>query len=242
MIELYFFPTPNGRKIAIFLEEAGVPYKVQLVDMWQGEQFKREFLLISPNNKIPVIVDHAPSDGGAPLPVFESAAILMYLADKLGKFYPTDPRRRLVVTQWLIWQVAGLGPMAGQLGHFGHSAPEQLPYAIDRYRRETNRLYAVLDRQLTGRAYIADDYSIADMACYPWIAAHDHLQIDMTGFPELRRWLEMLRHRPAISRAFSLFKDIAPGEREIVITDEFRKTYWGQSADTLRQAWADAGL
>ncbi|MDH3514647.1 MAG: glutathione S-transferase N-terminal domain-containing protein, partial [Gammaproteobacteria bacterium] len=173
MIELYYWPTPNGHKITMFLEEAGIPYQIKPVNIIAGDQFKPEFLSISPNNKIPAIIDHAPADGGAPISVFESGAILLYLAEKTGHFLPADARRRLTVLEWLFWQVGGLGPMAGQNHHFGLYAPEKIPYAIDRYTKETNRLYGVLDYQLAGHAFIAgDDFSIADIAAYPWVVPH----------------------------------------------------------------------
>jgi GST-like protein len=167
MITLYYWPTPNGHKITIFLEEAGVPYRIFPVNIGEGEQFRPEFLAISPNNRMPAIVDDAPEDGGEPLSVFESGAILVYLAEKTGKFLPEDTRGRIRVLEWLFWQVGGLGPMAGQNHHFGRYAPQKIPYAIDRYVKETNRLYGVLDRQLAREPFLAGEYSIADMAAYP---------------------------------------------------------------------------
>jgi GST-like protein len=169
MIDLYYWTTPNGHKITIFLEETGIPYRIVPVDITQGEQFQPDFLRISPNNRIPAIVDPAPADGGAPVALFESGAILLYLAEKTGRFIPSDLRGRAETLQWLFWQMAGLGPMAGQNHHFGQYAPEKIPYAIDRYVKETNRLYGVLDRRLADREFVAGAYSIADMAAYPWI-------------------------------------------------------------------------
>ena len=203
MIDLYYWPTPNGHKITIFLEEAGLPYTLRPVDIARGDQFKPAFLDIAPNNRIPAIIDHAPADGGADIPVFESGAILLYLAEKTGLFLPKDSRERLIVLQWLFWQVGGLGPMAGQNHHFSRYAPARIPYAIDRYRKETARLYGVLDRQLAGRPYIADHYSIADMACYPWIAPHVDQGQDLDDYPHLKRWFETMQARPAVVRAYA---------------------------------------
>jgi GSH-dependent disulfide-bond oxidoreductase len=169
MIDLYYWTTPNGHKVTIFLEESGVPYRIIPVNISKGDQFKPEFLAISPNNRIPAIVDRNPKDGGKPISVFESGAILLYLAEKTGMFLPNDSRRKVEVTQWLFWQMGGLGPMAGQNHHFGQYAPEKLPYAIDRYVKETNRLYGVLNKRLEHHVFVAGEYSIADMAAYPWI-------------------------------------------------------------------------
>ena len=203
MIDLYYWPTPNGHKITIFLEEAGLPYTLRPIDIARGDQFKPDFLKIAPNNRIPAIVDHAPADGGADVSIFESGAILVYLAEKTGLFLPRDMRQRAKVLEWLFWQVGGLGPMAGQNHHFGRYAPARIPYAIDRYRNETARLYGVLDRQLAGRSFIAEHYSIADMACYPWIAPHADQGQDLDDYPHLKRWYESLRARPAIVRAYA---------------------------------------
>jgi GST-like protein len=169
MIDLHYWTTPNGHKVTMFLEESGLPYRIIPVNISKGDQFKPEFLAISPNNRIPAIVDHNPKDGGKPISVFESGAILLYLAEKTGMFLPNDSRRKVEVTQWLFWQMGGLGPMAGQNHHFSQYAPEKLPYAIDRYVKETNRLYGVLNKRLEHRAFVAGEYSIADMAAYPWI-------------------------------------------------------------------------
>lgn len=223
MIDLYYWPTPNGHKITIFLEEAGLPYALRPVDIARGDQFKPEFLAISPNNRIPALVDHAPGDGGASITVFESGAILLYLAEKTGQFLPADPRQRLKALQWLFWQVGGLGPMAGQNHHFGRYAPARIPYAIDRYRKETSRLYGVLDHQLAGKSFILDQYSIADMACYPWIAPYADQGQDLDDYPHLKRWFEALQARPAIARAYAAGEpyvrrgpDLPALEREIL--------------------------
>jgi GST-like protein len=208
MIDLYYWTTPNGHKITIFLEEAGAPYAIKPVNISQGEQFAPEFLKISPNNRIPAMVDHDPVDGKGPLSVFESGAILQYLAEKTGKFLPADVRGRSEVMQWLFWQMGGLGPMAGQNGHFNNYAPEKIPYAIERYVKETERLYGVLDERLEGRKFIAGDYSIADMACYPWIVPHERHKQNLDEFPNLKRWFSTIGQRPAVQRAYELAKQI----------------------------------
>lgn len=216
MIDLYFWPTPNGLKLKLFLEETGLAYRQVPVDIGAGDQFKPEFLAISPNNRIPALVDHAPADGGVPLSLFESGAMLLYLAEKTGRFLPVDPRGRAQVLQWLFWQVGGLGPMAGQNGHFSVYAPEEVPYAIDRYTRETHRLYRVLDRQLQGREFIAGDYSIADMACYPWIVPHAAHGQDLAEFPQLRRWFDAIAARPATQRSYEGVKPTYPRQRAVM--------------------------
>jgi GST-like protein len=204
MIDLYYWPTPNGHKVTLFLEEAGLPYTIRRVDIGKGEQFAPEFLAISPNNKMPAIVDHDPPDGGAPLSVFESGAILFYLARKTGKFIATDPRGMVTCLEWLFWQMGGLGPMTGQYGHFTVYAPEKIPYAIERYTREARRLLGVLDQRLHGREYICgNEYSIADMACYPWIDPYEKAPLDLTAYAEVRRWRETIRARPATARAYA---------------------------------------
>jgi GST-like protein len=204
MIDLYYWPTPNGHKVTLFLEEAGLPYTIRRVDIGKGEQFAPEFLAISPNNKMPAIVDHDPPDGGAPLSVFESGAILFYLARKTGKFIATDPRGMVTCLEWLFWQMGGLGPMTGQYGHFTVYAPEKIPYAIERYTREARRLLGVLDQRLRGREYICgNEYSIADMACYPWIDPYEKAPLDLTAYAEVRRWRETIRARPATARAYA---------------------------------------
>jgi len=201
-IELYYWPTPNGWKISIMLEECGLPYTIKRINIGKGEQFAPEFLAIAPNNRIPAIIDPE-GPGGEPISVFESGAILQYLGRKTGKFYPTEERARVACEEWLFWQVGGLGPMAGQNHHFSRYAPARIPYAIDRYRKETARLYGVLDRQLAGRPYIADHYSIADMACYPWIAPHVDQGQDLDDYPHLKRWFETMQARPAVVRAYA---------------------------------------
>ncbi|HVV68209.1 MAG TPA: glutathione S-transferase N-terminal domain-containing protein [Gammaproteobacteria bacterium] len=204
MIDLYYWPTPNGHKITIFLEETGIPYKIIPVNIGQGEQFAEDFLRISPNNKMPAIVDHLPADGQEPISVFESGAILMYLADKTGRFLPQDDiRNRYEVLSWLFWQMGGLGPMAGQNHHFVQYAPEKIPYAIDRYVKEIGRLYAVLNKQLHNHEYIAGDYSIADMACYPWIVPFELQQQRLDDFLHLKRWFALMSERPAVQRAYA---------------------------------------
>jgi len=203
MIDLYFWPTPNGFKITLFLEEAELPYKILPVNISNGEQFKPDFLKLSPNNRMPAIVDHEPVDGKGPLSVFESGAILSYLGDKTGKFFPKELRSRNETLQWLFWQMGGLGPMAGQNHHFNMFATEKIPYAIARYVKETNRLYGVLNKRLEDRKFVAgDEYTIADMASYPWVALHEKQQQRIEEFPHLNRWLETIAARPATARAY----------------------------------------
>jgi GST-like protein len=230
MLDLYYWGTPNGLKIKLFLEEAGLAYRIIPVDIGKGEQFDPAFLRISPNNRIPALVDGEPADGGAPLSLFESGAILLYLAEKIGRFIPADLRGRAQVLQWLFWQVGGLGPMAGQNGHFNHYAPEKVPYAIERYTKETNRLYGVLDRQLAGRDYVAGGYSIADMACYPWIVSHERHKQDLNDFPNLKRWFLAIRGRPACQRAYAGVEQSYSRK----ISDEERKILFGQTATSHR--------
>jgi GST-like protein len=203
VIDLYFSATPNGLKIKLFMEESGLEHRIVPVKLSAGEQYEPAFLAISPNNKIPAIVDHAPADRGAPLSLFESGAILVYLADKCGRFLASDMRVRMETLKWLFWQVGGLGPMAGQAGYFRVYADEQQPLAIARYTKELARLYGVLDRHLAGRTWIAgDDYSIADMACYPWIVPHEAHGQSLAGLPALRAWFERVAARPATQRAY----------------------------------------
>jgi GSH-dependent disulfide-bond oxidoreductase len=229
MIDLYHWPTPNGHKITIFLEEAGVPYRIHPVDIRKGDQFKPEFLAISPNNRMPAIVDTAPADGGQPISLFESGAILLYLAEKTGKFIPNDVRGRAEVLQWLFWQVGGLGPMAGQNGHFANYAAEKIPYAIDRYVNETNRLYGVMNKRLADRPYLAGDYSIADMASYPWVVPHERHGQRLADFPHLTRWFEAIRARPAVQKVYA-----SSGANKFQpMTDEDRKILFGQTAKVL---------
>ena len=234
MIDLHYWPTPNGHKITLFLEEAGLEYRILPVDITKGDQFRPEFLAIAPNNRMPAIVDHQPSGGGDPVSVFESGAILVYLAEKTGRFLPTDPRGRTAALEWLFWQVGGLGPMAGQNHHFAIYAPEKIPYAIERYVKETNRLYGVLDRRLVGRAFIAgDEYGIADMACYPWIVPHERQGQTLDDFPNLKRWFTAIRDRPATVRAYEKGK---PWERPQSIPEESRGILFGQTANSVKPA------
>jgi GST-like protein len=232
MIELYYWPTPNGHKITIFLEETGLDYKIIPVNIGAGEQFKPDFLKISPNNRMPAIIDHAPTDGGEPISVFESGAILWYLGQKTGLFLPSEERKRKTVLEWLFWQMGGLGPMAGQNHHFSQYAPEKIPYAIERYVKETNRLYGVLNRQLEGKEYIAGEYSIADMACYPWIVPHERQQQNLEDFPHLKGWFETMQKRPAVIKAYEKGQPFASRP---TITEESRKILFGQTAQTLEQ-------
>src|ERR1700751_1713744 len=235
MIDLYYWTTPNGHKITIFLEEAHLPYKIVPVNISAGDQFKPEFLAISPNNRIPAIVDREPKDGGKPITLFESGAILLYLAEKTGKFIPADLRRKVEVTQWLFWQMGGLGPMAGQNHHFSQYAPTKIPYAIDRYVSETNRLYGVLNKRLADRAFVAGEYSIADMACYPWVVPYKNQGQDIDQFPNLKRWLETIKARPATERAYAKAKEVNPNFGQPAIrTEEERKILFGQTAAVVR--------
>ncbi|ACS86340.1 GSH-dependent disulfide bond oxidoreductase [Musicola paradisiaca] len=205
MIELYYAPTPNGHKITLFLEETQLPYQLHPVNIGTGEQFKPEFLAISPNNKIPAIVDTQPADAGAPISLFESGAILLYLAEKTGQLLSADVRERTATLQWLFWQVAGFGPMLGQNHHFSHYAPQPVPYAIERYQKETQRLYGVLDKQLQTHTWLAgNSYSIADIATYPWVVSHERQSIDLNEFPAVQTWFERIRERPATQRAYQL--------------------------------------
>ncbi|NYT57712.1 glutathione S-transferase N-terminal domain-containing protein [Alcaligenaceae bacterium] len=231
MIDLYYWTTPNGHKITLFLEEAGLPYTLFPINIGKGEQFQPDFLKISPNNRIPAIVDRAPADGGEPISVFESGAILLYLAEKFGQFLPASLRGRNEALQWLFWQMGGLGPMAGQNHHFNTYAQEKIPYAIDRYIRETGRLYGVLNKHLADREFIAHEYSIADMACYPWIVSHKRQEQDLNKFPHLKRWFETIEQRPATRRAYEKADKIntAPS-----VSDEAsRKLLFGQDASTI---------
>ncbi|PLX79009.1 MAG: thiol:disulfide oxidoreductase [Desulfuromonas sp.] len=225
MIDLYYWPTPNGHKITIFLEEAAMPYRLVPVNLGAGEQFKPEFLRISPNNKMPAIVDQEPNDGGDPLSVFESGAILLYLAEKTGRFLPQDLRGRTAVTEWLMWQVGGLGPMLGQNHHFTQYAPEPIPYAIERYVNETERLYGVLDTRLEEREFIVGDYSIADMAVYPWIVSHKKQRQDLKDFPEVQRWFRKVGERAAVKRAYERGEEI---QVPTTLDDKARAVLFGQ--------------
>lgn len=231
MIDLYFWTTPNGYKPLLFLEETGLAHTIVPVNISKGEQFRPEFLAISPNNRMPAIVDHAPAGGGAPVSVFESGAILLYLAEKTGRFVPQDLRGRTETLQWLFWQMAGLGPMAGQNHHFAHYAPEKLPYAIDRYVRETGRLYGVMNKRLATRAYLAGDaYTIADMAAYPWVVPHKRQSQRLGDFPHLERWFDAIRARPATLRAYERGKAI---NSVPTVSEESKALLFGQSAATV---------
>lgn len=225
MIELHSWPTPNGLKISIFLEEAGLEHQVFPVNIGNGDQFAPDFLAIAPNNRIPAIIDRAPSGGGEPIPVFESGAILVYLADKTGRFLSADVRARTEELQWLFWQVGGLGPMAGQNHHFNIYAPEKVPYAMERYVKETARLYRVLDRRLADRDHIGGAYSVADMAIYPWIVPHQNQQQTLDDFPNLKRWFERMAARPAIIRAYETKETLYP-KRE-PMTEEQKAILFG---------------
>lgn len=228
MIDLYYAGTPNGHKMTMCLEELGLPYRLMRVALSKGEQFRPEFLAISPNNKIPAMVDHAPADGGEPIALFESGAMLLYLAEKTGRLMPADLRGRLEVTKWLFWQVGGLGPMAGQNGHFAVYAPEKVPYAIDRYVRETARLYGVLDKRLADRAFVAgDDYSIADIASYPWIVPHESHGQSLADFPNLKRWFEAIAARPSTVRAYEGAAENYTA-KAAQLSDEERRILFGQ--------------
>lgn len=238
MIDLYYWPTPNGHKITMFLEESGLPYRIVPVDISTGAQFEPDFLAISPNNRMPAIVDRAPDDGGEPLSVFESGAILEYLGEKAGatspaaaRFFPAELRKRKAVREWLFWQVGGLGPMAGQNHHFVRYAPEQIPYAIERYVNETNRLYGVLERRLENSEFLAgEDYTIADMAVYPWIVPWEAQRQNLDDTPALKRWFQSIAARPATIRAYARGEEY---RKRPVITDESRKILFGQTAQSV---------
>jgi GST-like protein len=232
MIDFYYWTTPNGHKITMFLEEAGLDYTIKPINIGKGEQFAPDFLRIAPNNRIPAIVDHAPQDGGQAIGLFESGAILLYLADKTGQFIPADLRGRNECLQWLFWQMGGLGPMAGQNHHFVQYAPEKLPYAMDRYVKETGRLYGVLNKQLSdGRDYICGDYSIADMAAYPWVVPHERQRQDLNQFPALKAWLERIQDRPATQRAYDLAKSVNTAP---TVDEKAKAILFGQDAKTVR--------
>lgn len=232
MIDLYYWPTPNGHKITMYLEEAGLDYRIVPVNIGKGDQFRPDYLKISPNNKMPAIVDHAPADGGEAISVFESGAVLYYLGEKTGKLLPADLRGRTAALEWLFWQVGGLGPMAGQNHHFSSYAPEKIPYAIERYVKETNRLYGVLDRRLEGRKFIlGDGYSVADIASYPWVAPWKTQQQNLDDFPNIQRWLDAIANRPATIRAYAKAQ---PYTSQHAMTDEARKVLFGQTSQTVR--------
>ncbi|BAT60705.1 disulfide-bond oxidoreductase YfcG [Variibacter gotjawalensis] len=231
MIDLHYWPTPNGWKVTIFLEEAELPYTLKPVNIGRGEQFAPDFLKISPNNRMPAIVDHAPADGGAPISVFETGAILIYLADKVGRFLPRETRARTRVTEWLMWQMGGLGPMMGQHGHFKLYAKDKIPYAIQRYRDEVSRLFGVLDKQL-GRSgeFVAGDYSIADMAIFPWVRIWKAQEIPLADFANIQRWHDMMWERPAVLRAMKVGKEL----RAPLMDEKARSILFGQTAENTR--------
>ena len=231
MIDLYYWTTPNGHKITMFLEESGLDYKIKPINISRGEQFAPDFLKIAPNNRIPAIVDHAPADGLKPISIFESGAILLYLADKTQKFIPQNLRGRNECLQWLFWQMGGLGPMAGQNHHFVQYAPEPITYAIDRYVKETSRLYGVLNKHLSdGREYICGDYSIADMATYPWVVPHERQRQDMRQFPSLAKWFERIKNRPATQQAYEFAKSINTAP---TVDQNAKSILFGQDANTV---------
>ena len=234
MIDLHYWPTPNGWKVSIMLEECGLPYTLKPVNIGRGEQFRPEFLAISPNNRMPAIVDHDPAGGGAPVSVFESGAILVYLAEKTGRFIGHDLRSRVATLEWLMWQMGGLGPMAGQNGHFRLYAPEKLPYAIERYAKEVDRLYGVLDTRLarTGAFVAGTDYGIADIAIFPWVRTWKAQQVPLERFAHVKAWYERLMERPAVRRGIDLGKEL----RAAKLDDEARKALFGQTAQTVRAA------
>ncbi|WP_395372269.1 glutathione S-transferase N-terminal domain-containing protein [Komagataeibacter diospyri] len=233
MIDLFYWPTPNGHKITLFLEEAGLDYTIHPVDISAGDQFRPEFLAISPNNRMPAIIDRNPKDGGEAISVFESGAILLYLAEKTGQFLPADIRGRTAVTEWLFWQVGGLGPMAGQNHHFGQYAPEKIPYAITRYVNETNRLYGVMDRRLAQVPFLGGtDYSIADMASYPWVVPWQRQQQNLEEFSNLKRWFDTIAERPATVRAYEKGKNLSARPS---VTEEGKKILFGQTARSITQ-------
>ena len=235
MIDLYYWTTPNGHKITIFLEEAGLKYNIIPINIGKGEQFKPEFLAVAPNNRIPAIVDHAPADGGKLISLFESGAILFYLADKTGKFIGKDLRSRNDALQWLFWQMGGLGPMSGQNNHFSNYAVDKIPYAMDRYRNEVNRLYGVMNKRLADRQYLAGEYSIADMASYPWIVPWERQGQKLSDFPNLQRWFEAIKARPAVVKAYEWTPKINPGQGGIR-TPEERAILFGQTAQSVASA------
>ncbi|NDJ20567.1 thiol:disulfide oxidoreductase [Nostoc sp. B(2019)] len=232
MIELYYWTTPNGHKITMFLEEVGLPYTIIPVNIGAGDQFKPEFLQISPNNRIPAIVDHEPATGGAPISVFESGAILLYLAEKTGKLISQDLRDRVATLEWLFWQMGGLGPMAGQNHHFSKYAPEKIDYAINRYVKETGRLYAVLNKRLADREFVAGDYSIADIAAYPWIVPYETQSQKLEDFPNLKRWFETIKARPATIRAYEKAEAF---KNQTLDIEKSRDLLFNQSVNTVQR-------
>ena len=234
MIDLYYWPTPNGWKISIMLEECDLPYTVKPVNIGRGEQFSPAFLALSPNNRMPAILDHEPSGGGDPLTIFESAAILQYLAEKAGRFLPHDVHGKYDVLQWVAWQVANLGPVAGQLNHFANYAAEKLPYAIERFTNEMNRLLGVLERVLTHRPYLAGEYSIADMATWPWVFPEFQGRKVLADFPHTARWWDAVAARPAVQKGRAVGAELRRGNT--TLDDEARKVLFGQTAASVNKA------
>jgi len=237
MIDLYYWTTPNGHKITIFLEETALPYRIVPVNIGKGEQFKADFLTVSPNNRIPAIVDHDPPGGGKPISVFESGAILVYLAEKTGKFIPKDIRGRVAALEWLFWQMGGLGPMSGQNNHFSNYATDKIQYAMDRYRNEVNRLYGVMNTRLADHEYLAGEYSIADMACYPWVVPWERQGQKISDFPHLNRWFDAIAKRPAVVKAYEWTPKINPGQGGIRTAEE-RAILFGQTSQSVTAAAA----
>jgi GST-like protein len=232
-INYYYFPTPNCHKVMIFLQETGLSYRIHPINTLKGDQFRPDFLTVSPNNKIPAIVDERPPGGGGPISLFESGAILWYLAERTDRFLAKETHVRFETLKWLFWQVAGLGPVAGQNTHFRYYAPEKLEYAISRFTNETGRLYSVLNRQLEKCEFVAGEYSIADIACYPWIVQHAKHGQDLGRFPNVHRWMKDIATRPAVVAAYKLADEVEPNP---VVTDESRRFLFGQNADTVRDA------
>jgi GST-like protein len=228
-IEVYYWPTPNGYKVTIMLEELGVPYDVRYINIGKGEQFAPDFLKIAPNNRMPAIID-PDGPGSAPISIFESGAILQYLGRKYGQFYPADERKRVDVDQWLFWQMGGLGPMAGQAHHFRDYAPEKIAYGIDRYTNEVNRLYGVMNRRLADRDYLAGDYSIADMACVGWVRSYEKQGQDLNDFPHLKRWFETVMARPAVERGIAVGQEERARQANLAEDKEAQKILFGQRA------------
>ena len=226
MIDLYYWPTPNGFKVSIMLEEVGAPYEVTLVNILKGDQFKEDFLKISPNNRMPAIVDRD-GPGGAPVSVFESGAILQYLGRKYDRFYPREERARIEVEEWLFWQVGGFGPMAGQAHHFVRYAPEKIAYAMDRYVKECKRLYGVMDKRLQGRDYLAGDYSIADMASFGWAKSHEWHMISLDDYPNVKGWFERISARAPVQRGLAVAAEKVAETRALADDEEARKTLFG---------------
>lgn len=229
MIDIHYWPTPNGKKVTILLEELGVPYTIVPVDIARGGQFEPGFLAVSPGNKVPAIVDREPADGGAPVSVFESGAILEYLADKHGRFLPRDARGRARVTQWVYWQAANQGPVFGTANHFITYAPERIPYALERYDREVKRIFGILDRQLAGRDWLLDEYSIADIQCWPWATYHQQLKQDIAQFPNVARWIDRMRARPAVARGWAVRDDLRT-YTPATLTEEQKSNLFGAAS------------